>query len=52
MQPNRIGIPFHELINIHAFYCNRTPDAFLLAIHENGHELLPSLLPLPLLSIR
>jgi hypothetical protein len=49
MQPNRIGVPPDELIHIQTVNRRRAPDLLLLAIHEYGHELLPSLLASALL---
>jgi hypothetical protein len=45
MKPNRIGIPPDELIDIQAIDCWWAPDALLLSVDENGHELRSSLLP-------
>jgi hypothetical protein len=48
VQPNRVGISPDELVNVHAIDRRRAPDALLLSMNENGHELLSPLLARPL----
>jgi hypothetical protein len=51
MKPNRIRILSNELVNIHAICFRRTPDALLLPVDENKHELFSALSPRPLFCV-
>ena len=44
VQPDGIGIQADVFIRAHPINGGRTADADLLAIHENGHEILLALL--------
>jgi len=44
VKPNWIGISSNEFISIHTLDCEGSLDPLLLTIHEDGHELLLSLL--------
>lgn len=39
MQPDGVGIPENELIHIHAIDGRWPPNALLLSVHEDDHEL-------------
>ena len=52
MQPNGVSVPSDELVHVHAADRRRAFHPLLLPMDENGHELLPPSLPLPLLSRR
>jgi hypothetical protein len=49
VEPNGVGVLADVFLGIHAVDGRRTADADLLAVHEDGHELLlpPLLLSAP-----